>query len=341
MLTYIFLYAYKRFARGLSGRPGDAENKSWEYYNSPPPTMLVRSNLCRIVGRRNLRYDAAETSFRYLSSVSISETEKFNALHAEWWDPNKNPLIHMNPVRVEYILKQISSNRNNGLLSNEGLSSSPQQDQSQSQFSSSCGGSLCFSGLKMLDIGCGGGLLSESLVRLGADEVTGIDPSEHLLEVARQRAERLFSETSLSRPAYESTTAEEWSQQRPCYYDVICIMDVVEHIQDLDSLLRATAMLVKPGGFMILSTLNRTAISYMLTIVGAEYVMGYIPVGTHDWNNYRSPTEMQDVLAPLSFVPVDVCGMVLRKPPLLGWHWSLDPHNTDINWVGTYKLPVA
>ncbi|KAL7575740.1 hypothetical protein ACA910_003073 [Epithemia clementina (nom. ined.)] len=228
----------------------------------------------------------------------------------------------MNSIRVQYIQKQVALHRRE-LVNRLSSSSAP---------------SCSLNGLKLLDIGCGGGLLSESLARLGAEEVTGIDPSSHLLQVAKDRATTLFLDPSTTKPQYEAITAEELALKRPRHYDVICVMDVIEHVQNLDSLWNATSTLVKPGGLLILSTLNRTALSYALTIVGAEYVMGYVPMGTHDWNTYRSPSEVQSSLERFSFVQVDVCGMVLQRPPICGWDWCLDPGNTDINWIGAFKL---
>ena len=272
-------------------------------------------------------------SARLMSSVSLSETVKFNALHAGWWNPDENPLIHMNSIRVQYIRQQVALNR-----SRLNKSTTENDHPKKNMFDIPIYPHRPFNDLKMLDIGCGGGLLSESLVRLGAQEVTGLDPSENLLQVARNRSEALLLDPRKSKPDYESTTAEEWAVRRPQHYDVACILDVIEHIENLDSLLDAASSLVKPGGLLIVSTLNRTTISYFMSIVGAEYLMGYVPVGTHDWALYRSPEEVQSLVHKFSFVPINVSGMTLRTPPMCGWNWSLDPNKTDINWIATYQL---
>eukprot|EP00527_Entomoneis_sp_CCMP2396_P000941 CAMPEP_0198142222 /NCGR_PEP_ID=MMETSP1443-20131203/5081_1 /TAXON_ID=186043 /ORGANISM="Entomoneis sp., Strain CCMP2396" /LENGTH=280 /DNA_ID=CAMNT_0043805191 /DNA_START=82 /DNA_END=921 /DNA_ORIENTATION=+ len=260
--------------------------------------LRIRKETCRV-----------QTKERFSTSVSESEVQKFNALHSEWWDPKKNPLIQMNTVRVQYIREQVAAQAfNTNTDDDEKLPVSPI--------------SPPFRGLKMLDVGCGGGVLSESLFRLGASEVTGIDPSKDLLRVAQQRAETLLATaTNNQKPNYQCTTAEEWAVQRPQHYDVVCIMDVIEHIPQLDSVFSAISTLLKPNGILFVSTLNRTALSYALSIVGAEYVMGYVPVGTHDWNYYRSPSEVQDIFQPFSLQQSHIAGMVLRKPPLLTWDW--------------------
>jgi len=282
-------------------------------------------------GARLQRHE--ESSAR--SSVSESEVQKFNALHTEWWDPNKNPLIQMNTIRVQYIREQVTS-----LFPRDTETSNspyPLVETKSDLFESSDSDHLPFQGLRMLDIGCGGGLLTESMSRLGAEEATGIDPSGSLLDVARRRADTLLP-TRAVKPSYQSATAEDWSQQYQKHYDVICILDVIEHIPKLDSVFQAISTLLKPNGVLFMSTLNRTVGSYALTIVGAEYVMGYVPAGTHDWNYYRSPQEVQELLRQYDLQQAHVSGMVLRQPPVLKWDWRLDPNDTNINWIGSYQF---
>jgi 2-polyprenyl-6-hydroxyphenyl methylase/3-demethylubiquinone-9 3-methyltransferase len=272
---------------------------------------------------------------RTFSSVSAAEITKFSELSKTWWDPRENPLIGMNTIRVEYILA-------NQILSASG-SLSPSESESP----------FPFSGLKALDVGCGGGLLSESLARLGAS-VTAIDPSKELVEQA-QRHSQLDPRTrsidyrggwtveQLAAAEEESSESESSSSSSSSSdttkFDVICLLEVIEHVTDVDSILSSIRSLLKPDGKVFLSTLNRTAKSKIVAIVGAEYVMRYLPIGTHDWNQFRSPEEVRAIVEQNGLEEVDVKGMVLASPPFLGqWNWRLDAKDTDINWIGTYQL---
>ncbi|GKY93648.1 hypothetical protein MPSEU_000332200 [Mayamaea pseudoterrestris] len=234
------------------------------------------------VGRR------LDIIMRNNSSVSSKEVEKFSALDDSWWDAKKNPLIHMNAIRIQYIRDMILKHHGPDTVTND-----PNQT------------TLPLSGLHALDIGCGGGLACESLARLGAT----------------------------------CTTAEELAAQHAEGFDVICLLEVIEHVTDVSSLLQTSSKLLKPNGLLFISTINRTMKSYLLTILGAEYIMKYIPVGTHDWNKYCAPSEVESLMAAAntSLQQVNVTGMVLNKPPLFGnWDWKLDANDTDVNWIGTY-----
>jgi ubiquinone biosynthesis O-methyltransferase len=272
---------------------------------------------------------------------------KFNAMHQQWWDAGKNPLIGMNAVRMQYIRQQVIKHRANS------------SDQQVLATSSSPSSSLLpLQGLKALDIGCGGGIACESLVRLGVSHVTGLDPSADLIAAAQQHAaDTCVLNSSNSTLTYKNMSVEEFVVQHqqeannnndPDYFDVICLLEVLEHVQDdsaLHSLLSATSQLLHPtrGGLLFISTMSPTPLAYTLTIFGAEYVMRYLPVGTHDFNLYRSPDQVRQVMAArVNMEQVHVSGMVLAgPPPILGcmgsWNWKLDPHNTDVNWIGTYR----
>jgi ubiquinone biosynthesis O-methyltransferase len=244
------------------------------------------------------------------------EVNKFSALDEEWWDPRKNPLIHMNAVRMKYIQSMVQQHR--GKLYNN---------------------KLPLEGIQALDIGCGGGLACESLARLGAT-VTGVDPSEALVQAAVRHSELDPRTEAIN--YIGGSTAEEIAMKTPESFDVICLLEVIEHVTDIPALMQATSTLLKPDGLLILSTINRTLKSYLLTIVGAEYVMGYIPVGTHDWSKYLSPDEVKQVTASVSLQAVNVSGMVLSKPPLFGkWDWKLDAGDIDVNWIATYRKRQA
>jgi 2-polyprenyl-6-hydroxyphenyl methylase/3-demethylubiquinone-9 3-methyltransferase len=282
------------------------------------------------------------------SSVSSQEVDKFSGMDQEWWDPQKNPLIYMNAIRVQYIRTMVETELASATTANANAS-----------ISSKSKSGLPFAGLKALDIGCGGGLLSESLARLGAS-TTGIDPSDKLIRAAQQHAAVQFggqdnTNNNNNRPTYLNMTAEELAASMPDsetnmdtdteLFDVVCLLEVVEHASDVPSLLAAASSLVRPGGLLFVSTINKTWKSHALAIVGAEYIMGYLPPGTHNWNQFLSPAQVQNYLAASGLVvePVNganaVTGMVLASPPWPGrcWNWKLDPNDTDVNWIGTYR----
>jgi len=238
------------------------------------------------------------------NTVDPAEIAKFQAMADEWWDPagKFKPLHHLNPCRLDYITRQIEAEFDRDLTQ-----ASP------------------FSGLRILDIGCGGGLLSEPMARLGA-EVVGADAAERNLPVARLHAEQsgLIIE-------YRHTTAEAMAADGE-QFDVVLNMEVVEHVADPLAYLTACQQLLKPGGVMICSTLNRTAKSFVFAIVGAEYVMQWLPKGTHEWDKFIKPDELFDLLGNAGFLPVDRRGMVLNP---VRWEWQLSDRDLSVNYVTT------
>ena len=180
---------------------------------------------------------------------------------AQWWDERGpfRPLHRINPVRLTYIRDQLCRN-----------------------FGRDAKGPASLAGLSVLDIGCGGGLVCEPLARLGA-EVTGIDPAAENIEAAKAHASAAGLDID-----YEAATAEELAASGQSY-DVVLLLEVVEHVPDVPAFLKSVAPLVKPGGVMILSTLNRTLKAYALAIVGAEYILRWLPVGTHQWERFVKP----------------------------------------------------
>lgn len=234
------------------------------------------------------------------SSVDAGEVAKFEAMAAEWWDPNGKfrPLHMLNPCRLDYIVDQIAAE-----FDRDPTTEKP------------------FKGLKLLDIGCGGGLLSEPMTRLGA-QVVGVDAAQGNIPVARLHAEQMGLDID-----YRHTTAEALSGE---VFDVVLNMEVVEHVADPQAFLTSCADLLKPGGMMICSTLNRNPKSYMVAILGAEHVMRWLPKGTHDWQKFITPDELFEMISTSGLEPVDRKGFVFN--PLL-WRWSVSDRDLSVNYV--------
>ena len=283
------------------------------------------------------------------SQVNETEVEKFTALSESWWDPRHNPLVHMNVIRMQYIQDQVrratsaaATDTRAGVSVNEkeiGKSSRIQQ-QPPHHLSP-------LHGLTALDVGCGGGLLSESLARLGAD-TTGLDPSSALVQAAQAHAQSHLPRAVQERLRYRTgITVQELAQQQQQLkdsFDLVFCLEVLEHVPDPASLLCAASQLLKPEtGLLFVSTINRTCQSWATTILGAEYVMRYLPIGTHRWEAYLSPPQVQEMLLPHDLHPVNVTGMVLPTASLPAlwmrneWNWTLDSHNTNVNWIGCYQ----
>lgn len=238
------------------------------------------------------------------TTVDAAEVAKFEAMAAEWWDPSGKfkPLHMLNPCRLDYITSQIAA-----------------------EFDRDRRAPLPFEGLRILDIGCGGGLLSEPMARLGA-AVTGADAAARNIPVARVHAEQ--SGLTID---YRHTTAEALAAAGE-RYDVVLNMEVVEHVADPLAYLTACQELLRPGGLMICSTLNRNAKSFMMAIVGAEHVMRWLPKGTHDWKKFITPDELYDLIRRAGLRPVDRKGMVFNP---VTWNWSLSSRDLSVNYVTT------
>lgn len=236
------------------------------------------------------------------TTVDPAEVAKFEAMAAEWWDPNGKfkPLHMLNPCRLDYITTQIAA----------------EFDRDLTQPAS-------FRGLRILDIGCGGGLLSEPMARLGAD-VVGADAAPRNIPVASVHA----AQSGLTID-YRHTTAEDMAAAGE-QFDVVLNMEVVEHVADPLAYLTACQTLLKPGGLMICSTLNRNAKSFMMAIIGAEHVMRWLPKGTHDWKKFITPDELYDLIRRAGLDPVDRKGMVFNP---VSWSWSLSSRDLSVNYV--------
>ena len=230
-----------------------------------------------------------------LSSASIAHDEiaRFSAQAEEWWNPKGpfRPLHRLNPVRLAYIRDQVGGLKNT----------------------------------RVLDVGCGGGLIAEPLTRLGA-KVTGIDASHASIAVARQHADSMGLSID-----YRATSVEDLARGKD-RYDVITALEIVEHVADLPSFLRAIAALLKPNGTVILSTLNRTPKSFMLGIVAAEYVLRWVPRGTHQWKKFIRPSEMVAALEACNLTTTDLTGVTFDP---LQSSFALDTNDLAVNYLLT------
>jgi len=243
------------------------------------------------------------------TTVDPDEIAKFEAMAAEWWDPDGKfkPLHMLNPCRLDYITSQISA-----------------------EFGRDLSDTAPFDGLRILDIGCGGGLLCEPMARLGAT-VVGADAAERNIPVAQ-----LHAEQSGLKIDYRHTTAEAMAEAGE-QFDVVLNMEVVEHVADPLSYLSACHDLLVPGGLHICSTINRNPKSFAMAIVGAEWVMRWLPKGTHEWSKFITPEELFALLQKAGLDPVDRKGFVFN--PVL-WTWSLSDRDLSVNYVTASLRPT-
>ena len=228
-------------------------------------------------------------------TIDPDEIARFSAIAAEWWDPvgKFKPLHRLNPVRLAYLRDHLCDRFNRDPRSLRSLE-----------------------GLKIIDIGCGGGLVAEPLCRMGAS-VTGIDAAEKNIAVATVHAE----ESGLSID-YRSMTAEDMSAQSE-NFDAVVALEIVEHVAEVPLFLSSCAAMVKPGGALIMSTLNRTAKSYAMAILGAEYILRWLPRGTHQWGKFIRPSELTEGIEANGLSVTDLTG-VAYNPLKDDWHLSRD-----------------
>ncbi|MGY0570911.1 bifunctional 2-polyprenyl-6-hydroxyphenol methylase/3-demethylubiquinol 3-O-methyltransferase UbiG [Bradyrhizobium sp. RDM12] len=234
------------------------------------------------------------------STVDAAEIAKFSKLSAEWWDPKGKmaPLHRINPLRLGYI-----------------------RDAACRKFERNVRSLNCLGGLRVIDIGCGAGLLCEPLSRLGA-QVIGVDPSASNIAAAKLHADR--SHLSID---YRCTTVEEIDPRER--FDIVLAMEVVEHVVDVGLFLKRCAAMLKPNGLMVVSTLNRNWKSFALAIVGAEYVLRWLPRGTHEWNKFVTPDELTKHLLDNRLVITEQTGVVY-SPFADKWTLSSD---MDVNYM--------
>ncbi len=232
-----------------------------------------------------------------MSNADQAELDKFSQLAHRWWDPNSEfkPLHDINPLRLGWI------DRLAGVR-----------------------------GKRVVDVGCGGGILAEAMASLGA-EVTGIDLSEKALKVAK-----LHLLESGQQVEYLLKSAEELAEERPQHYDLVTCMELLEHVPEPASTVAACARLAKPGGWVFFSTLNRNVKSYLFAIVGAEYILNLLPRGTHDWARFIKPSELAAHARQAGLDPVHITGMTYN--PLTKTYRLAQ--NTDVNYLLACRKPA-
>ena len=235
------------------------------------------------------------------SSADPAEIEKFSALAEDWWDPDGKfrPLHRLNPTRLAFIRDRVAGHHGRDPLADTPLG-----------------------GLTLVDVGCGGGLLSEPLARLGAI-VTGLDASAENIQTASEHAALMHTDVKYRHATAEALVAEGRT------FDVVVCLEVVEHVAERDAFLGTLAKLTKPGGALVMSTINRTPKAFLLAIVGAEYLLRWIPRGSHDWRRFVRPSELITGLRPNGIEATEVTG-VIYNPLTDTWQQSRD---VDVNYM--------
>ena len=235
-----------------------------------------------------------------MTTINKEEIQKFSNLADEWWDVKGKfkPLHMFNPIRIEYIISKIKNHF---------------EIQNNKEY--------FLENLNILDVGCGGGLISEPLSRLGAN-VTGIDASEKNIKIAK-----LHSAKSNLSIRYLNKSPENFNEYEK--FDIILNLEIVEHVENVQLFIDASHKLLKKNGIMFTSTLNRTFTSYIKAIIGAEYILRWLPVGTHDWNKFIKPEELEKKLAKKNLKTVDIKGFEFN-PLLNKWKTS---NNLSVNYI--------
>lgn len=253
-------------------------------------------------------------------NVDPSEVEKFNNLASEWWSNTGAfaTLHEINPLRLNWIEENIKRGYQNDTRSNDVTHKTAEQGLADK---------------KVLDVGCGGGILSESMARRGAD-VTGIDLGTENLKAAALHAEQSGLESTLR---YQHIPVEELAKTQAGQFDVVTCMEMLEHVPDPSSIVQACYELLAPGGVCVLSTINRNPKSYLFAIVGAEYVLRLLDRGTHDYAKFITPAELDKMAINTGFVRQDIIG--LHYNPLTKRYWLAQ--NVDVNYMIAVQKPLV
>ena len=238
-----------------------------------------------------------------MSSVNKKEIEKFSKMASEWWDPNGKfkPLHKFNPIRIKYIKENIISSFQLKKNTNKPLEK-----------------------IDILDIGCGGGLLSEPMTRLGA-KVTGIDASDKNIKIAKLHAKK--NKLNIN---YLCSSPEKIKIKNK--FDVILNMEIIEHVEDINFFIKSCSKLLKKNGIMFVATLNKTLKSYVFAIIGAEYVLRWLPIGTHDWEKFVKPNDLKEILNQNNLKLEKLDGMNFN---LIKDEWSISK-DTSINYIAKF-----
>tara|TARA_B100000676_G_scaffold49029_1_gene48051 strand:- start:514 stop:1236 length:723 start_codon:yes stop_codon:yes gene_type:complete len=237
-----------------------------------------------------------------MNSINKKEIEKFSKMASEWWNPEGKfkPLHKFNPIRIKYIKENII---NNFKLKNKNKP---------------------LKGISILDIGCGGGLLSEPMARLGAN-VTGIDASHKNIQIAK-----LHSKKNTLKISYFCSSPEKLKVKRK--FDVILNMEIIEHVEDVDFFLKSCSKLLKKNGLMFVATINKTLKSYVFAIVGAEYILRWLPIGTHEWEKFVNPEDLKKILIKYNLYLDKIDGMNFN---LLKDEWNIS-RDLSVNYIGKF-----
>ena len=237
-----------------------------------------------------------------MTSVNKKEIDKFSKMADEWWDPEGKfkPLHKFNPTRIKYIKENII---NNFKLKKK---------------------SKPLSGINILDIGCGGGLLSEPMSRMGAN-VTGIDASDKNIKIAK-----LHSKKNKLKINYLCSSPEKLKIKKK--FDVILNMEIVEHVEDIDFFLNSCSKLLKKNGLMFVATINKTLKSYIFAIIGAEYILRWLPIGTHDWEKFVKPEDLNKILTKYDLSVSKIDGMSFD---IINDQWNISK-DLSVNYIGKY-----
>jgi 2-polyprenyl-6-hydroxyphenyl methylase / 3-demethylubiquinone-9 3-methyltransferase len=240
------------------------------------------------------------------SSVDPAEIARFSAIAAEWWNPHGKfaPLHRLNPARIRYIRDQICA----------AYGRDPEQEKP-------------LAGLRLLDVGCGGGLVAEPLSRLGA-QVTAIDADPQTVGVASTHGNEMGLDIEYLATSAEALAEEISSGARPAF-DVVLALEIVEHVSDVDFFTATLAKLLGSGALLVMSTLNRTAKSWLFAIIGAEWVMRWLPRGTHDWKKFLKPSELARSLERANLTPTETVGLVIE----LSGTFRIAPRDLDVNYM--------